>query len=165
MSTERHPELLAWLVGGNDAVIFDETHLGIGENPGIAALGRKYRLHGLFAGIMLLAFLFIWKNSFSLVPPYTDDEESDEGNISTGKDSLSGFTALLRRSIPARDVLAVCFEEWKKTAGGSPGDRGERLRQMQAIVEEEKGRPAGSRNPVAAYKTISTLLSERKRMP
>ncbi|MCX7887248.1 MAG: DUF4350 domain-containing protein, partial [Verrucomicrobiae bacterium] len=43
---ERHPTLLAWVIGVANAVCFDETHHGIAERPGIATLLRKYRLHG-----------------------------------------------------------------------------------------------------------------------
>ncbi|MEO7298895.1 MAG: DUF4350 domain-containing protein [Verrucomicrobiota bacterium] len=45
MRKERHPELLAWLVGQNGTVLFDETHLGVNSDPGIAALAcRSLRL-------------------------------------------------------------------------------------------------------------------------
>jgi hypothetical protein len=160
MRRERHPDLLAWLVGPSRSAIFDETHFGIEENPGVAALGRKYRLQIPFASILFLAFLFIWKNAFSLVPPYTDDEEG-RGNLSMGKDYLSGFAGLLGRTIPPRDVLSACREEWEKTGHRGSKGRDEALQQIRSLVEEEKGKPAGKRNPVNAYNRIISLLSER----
>jgi len=48
MRNERHPEFLAWLMGSSLNAVFDEFHLGIQENTGVAGLARKYRLHGLF---------------------------------------------------------------------------------------------------------------------
>ena len=68
MLKERHADLLAWVIGPSSRVMFDEAHLGIVEEPGVAMLMRKYRLHGLVAGLLLLAALFIWKNSSRFAP-------------------------------------------------------------------------------------------------
>jgi hypothetical protein len=65
---DREPKLLAWLTGPNREIIFNETHLGVMENPGIAALARKYNLHGAVVALLALAGLFVWKNSVSFVP-------------------------------------------------------------------------------------------------
>lgn len=160
MRQERQPQLLVWLVGGSRAVIFDETHLGVGENPGIATLIRKYRLHGVVAALVLLAGLFVWKNSVSFVPPH-EDAGTEGGDVVEGKDSAAGFVNLVRRSIPARDLLKVCFEEWKKScARGRSGLTG-KLARLDGIVKEECARPAKERNPVAAYQRISHVLKER----
>ncbi len=74
MAKDRHADLLAWLVGANRNVVFDEAHFGVVETSGVAMLMRKYRLHGLAAGLLLLAGLFIWKNASSLVPPHAEPE-------------------------------------------------------------------------------------------
>ena len=161
MRKERHPDLLAWLVGSSRSAMFDETHFGIEENPGVAALGRKYRLQVPFASVLILVFLFIWKSAFSLVPPYTEDEEGRE-SVSTGKDYLSGFAGLLGRTIPSRDILSVCFEEWDKTGHHGSKGQDEALQQVRSIVEEERIKPARERSPVNAYNRISSLFSERK---
>jgi hypothetical protein len=160
MRKERHPDLLAWLVGSSRSAMFDETHFGIEESPGVAALARKYRLQVPFASVLFLVFLFIWKNASSLVPPYTDDEEGRD-SVSTGKDYLSGFAGLLGRTIPSRDILAVCVEEWDKTGRRGSKELDEAVQQVRSIVEEEKGRPARERRPVNAYNRIASLLSER----
>jgi hypothetical protein len=158
MVKDRHADLLAWLVGGNRNVVFDEAHLGIVEHSGVAALLRKYRLHGVAAGLLLLAGLFIWKNSTSLVPPHAGGENDD---CVTGKDSASGFVNLLRRGIAPRDLLATCFAEWKKstTAGGKISST--RFQQAEAIINSENALPNKERNPVAAYKKISNTLEIR----
>ena len=44
---ERHADLLAWLVGLNARVLFDETHLGVSESPGVAASALELALEGL----------------------------------------------------------------------------------------------------------------------
>lgn len=165
MQKERHPELLAWLAGQNTVVVVDETHHGIAENPGVAALGRAYRLHGLFAALIVLALLFLWKNTVSLVPPAAEGQNGPPQDTAAGKDSLAGFTGLLRRSIPARDILAVCVDEWKKTALHHRREAATEANRVQAVLEREQGRPPKQRDPVRAYRTISTLLAERKRTP
>ena len=157
MVRDRHAELLAWLVGANNRVVFDEAHLGISESPGVAALMRKYRLHGLAAGLLLLAGLFIWKNSTSLVPPHADEQSDD---FVTGKDAASGFVNLLRRSISRRELLGVCFAEWKKSAAPSGKFSSARLRQAEAVFQSENSLPAGQRDPIATYKKISETLKK-----
>jgi hypothetical protein len=159
MAGDRHAELLAWIVGANNLVVFDEAHLGIVESPGLAALMRKYRLHGLAAGLLLLAGLFIWKNSTSLVPPHADEQRED---FVTGKDAASGFVNLLRRSIAPREVFGVCFAEWKKSAATSGTFSSVRLQQAEAVFQSENSLPAGQRNPIATYKIISETLGQQK---
>lgn len=159
MAKDRHAELLAWLVGANRNIVFDEAHLGIAETPGVAALMRKYRLHGLAAGLLLLAGLFIWKNSTSLVPAHLETGRED---FVAGKDAASGFVNLLRRSIAPRDLLATCFAEWKKTAAPTGKFSSARLQQAEAIFQSENSRPPKDRNAIIAYKKISETLGNRK---
>jgi hypothetical protein len=152
MEKDRHADFLAWLVGANKNVVFDESHFGIVETSGVAILMRKYRLHGLAAGLILLAGLFIWKNSTSLVPPHADAKK--EGFIA-GKDAASGFVNLLRRSIAPRDLLATCFAEWKKSAGKNSNSR---FQQAEIIFQSENSLPDKDRNSITAYKNISNAL-------
>jgi hypothetical protein len=158
MESDRHADLLAWLVGENKNIVFDEAHLGVVETSGVTVLMRKYRLHGLAAGLILLAALFIWKNSSSLVPPHTDEKPDD---FVAGKDAASGFVNLLRRSIAPRDLLATCFAEWKKS--GTPAGKfsSTRLQQAEAIFQSENSLPSKDRNPVEAYKKIFKALETR----
>ena len=158
MTKDRHADLLAWLVGSGTRVVFDEAHLGTYESPGVAALMRQYRLHGLAAGLLVLAGLFIWKNSTSLVPPHMDEQRDD---FVAGKDSTSGFINLLRRNIPTREIFDVCFAEWKKSAAPSKQFSNTRLQQAEAIFQAENSRPALQRDPVTAYKQISETLGNR----
>ena len=159
---ERTASLLAWLAGPNSAVIFDETHFGIQESPGVAALGRKYRLQGLFAGLLLLAALFIWKNATSLVPPGEGRPERSEG-ARAGRDSLAGLAGLLRRTIPQSDILAACVEEWKRTSRKGARDSAGDAALVESIAAGETRRPKRGRDPVGAYQQIHKLLAERKR--
>ena len=162
MAGDRQAGFLAWLVGANRKVVFDEAHLGIVEAPGVAELMRKYRLHGLAAGLLLLAGLFIWKNSTSLVPPAA---EAERGDFVAGKDAASGFVNLLRRSIAPRDLLATCFAEWKKSVAPAGTFSSARRQQAEAIFQAENSRPPGERNAAEAYKKISEALGNRNQKP
>ncbi len=157
MQRDRHADLLAWLIGPNRAVVFDEAHLGVTESPGVATLMRRYRLHWFAAALAGLAALFVWKNSVSLLPAR---EGFRSGNVIAGKDATSGFINLLRRSIPSRDIFTACFTEWK--ASTSPGSySATRLHQAQAMFEAEQSLPVKERKPVNSYRRISKILHER----
>jgi len=152
---EREPRLLAWLIGPAEHIVFDEAHLGVVESSGVAVLMRKYRLTGVIGALVLLAGLFIWKNSFSLVPPYAGETRSP---FVPGKDATAGFVNLLRRNIPARQVLEVCFEQWTRSLLNRANYRIAAVDQAQTIMEHERARPVTARNPVQAYREISQAL-------
>ena len=160
MQSARHADLLAWMIGPNRTIVFDEAHLGIVDQPGIAALMRRYRLHWVIGSLALLTGLFVWKNSTSLVPARTAD--STDAFIA-GRDATSGFVNLLRRNIPAREVLATCYMEWKKTAAQSGSYSAVRLQQAEAVFNAENSRTAKERNPVETYRTIAGILHKRKK--
>jgi hypothetical protein len=155
MQRDREPELLAWFIGPGRNIIFDEAHLGVTESPGVATLIRKYRLQWFVAGLMVLAGLFVWRNSVSLLPPRKG--ESRETHVA-GKDAAAGFDNLLRRSIPKRELLATCFAEWKKSIGQTGKYAAHRIQQAEAVVAAEKARPEKNRDPVRAYQSISRIL-------
>jgi hypothetical protein len=159
MAADRHADLLAWLVGPSKSIFFDEAHLGIVETPGVTKLMRQYRLHGLAAGLILLAGLFIWKNSLSFVPPYPDEREPEH---LAGRDAAAGFVNLLRRNIPARELLRVCFAEWTKSLAGGGAHTIARVDQAQAVLEAEDARAQVERDPVRAYREICRVLKGNK---
>ena len=113
MMTDRKPALLAWLAGNSRRLVFDETHHNVFENPGVANLVRKYRLHGLIAGLLLLTALFVWKSAASFLPRDRADEEANA--MIAGRDAYSGFTNLLRRGLRPADLLGTCLVEWRKS--------------------------------------------------
>jgi len=159
----RHPKLLAWFVGPAEQAVFDEAHLGVVETSGVAVLLRRYRLHGVMGALVLLAGLFIWKNSVSLVPA---PAESSRPDVITGKDAAGGFVNLLRRNIPPAKILDVCFEEWTKslTHGGSHTIA--KVDRASEIMEAENARTTRQRDPVQAYQEICRALkSSRFQVP
>lgn len=149
------PALLAWLAGGNRTVVFDESHLGIVEQPGVAGLGRRYGLQGLAAGLLLLALLFVWMNGASLVPPAKGAAAGEPERV--GRDSATGMVNLLRRSVPRSSLISVCIAEWKKGRGRG-GSRAEaaKLARLEALSG------IGRRDPRAEYEEIRRILAEKK---
>jgi hypothetical protein len=158
----REPKLLAWLIGPGAHVVFDEAHLGVTESAGVAVLMRKYRLHGVIGGLLLLALLFIWKNSFSLVPPHADLARSDH---IAGKDATAGYVNLLRRNIAPREILDVCFNEWTKSLLHRGNFRIASVDQAQAVMDAERARPPRARNPVKTYLDICRALKSTSPPP
>lgn len=162
MRREREAALLAWFIGPNREVLFDETHFGLQADPGIAALARKYRLHGLIAGLLLLAGLFVWKNAISFVPPIDDDIFEGRNAIVTGKESAAGFVNLLRRSISPAEIVSTCLAEWKKSGAHPRQKASSTIERLDALAREEASRSKRERNPVQSYRNISAVLTERK---
>jgi len=161
MFKNRSAPLLAWFLGGGRDAIFDEAHLGVVEQTGMATLMRRYRLHGLIFGLLVLVALFVWKNSQSLVPPHAE-VESKAGPVVLGRDSVAGFVNLLRRGIKPAEILNVCFAEWKKSgariAAVSPAQRAE----VERLVQYQAGLEPHQRKPVANYRVICQILQRRK---
>ncbi len=158
MRNERYADLLAWLVGGNPHVMFDETHFGVMQSPGVSSLIRKYGLTGFFASLFVLALLFVWKNSASFVPQ--PEERFAEGGA-LGKDMMAGFVNLLRRNIAPHDILPACVTEWEKTFAHLQQDDPVVWAQIAAAIRTEEARPSKERQPMKLYRTISRILAER----
>jgi hypothetical protein len=156
---DRHSDLLAFLVGPNRNVIFDEAHLGITETPGIATLMRRYRLHWLGVSLTLVAILFIWKMSMPLMP--LRDSETSADYID-GKDTSAGIVNLLRRSIPSSELLATCFNEWKKSTAQAGAYSRSRIQTAETAFDKQKpGAAMKQEETVRLYREISRILQRQ----
>lgn len=162
LRNERQAGLLAWMVGSNTRVLFDETHLGVQENPGVASLVLKYRLEGVILAFLLLAALFIWKNAVPFIPPPAAGGQFQGADIVEGRDVNSGLVNLVRRSIPTGEVIAVCFREWKKSCVRNRSDLQARADQMESLARLEASRTNTDRDPVRCYIAMCRILKERK---
>jgi hypothetical protein len=138
--SERHPQLLVWLIGGNSKIIFDETHFGIYKQPSVAQLLRHYRFHWFFAALVVLALLFIWKSTSYFVPPPQDDVLAGADVVSE-KDYTQGLIALLRRNIAGSQVLQVCAREWEQTFKKIQGFGPLRLSMLKASLKRNQMHP------------------------
>jgi hypothetical protein len=160
--SERHPGLLTRLIGPNSHIVFDEAHLGVYEVPGVAGLIRSFGFHWFFIGIIVLFVLFIWKNSVHFVPPLDITSDGPNLNTNSGRDYAQGLISLLRRNLPAKAVLRVSQEEWKKSFGARQ-PKSSKARQgkstmstMDEIVSKNQS------DPVKGYNAICKILSEGK---
>jgi len=161
MRKERHPPLLAWLIGPCPQVIFDETHLGIAEHPGVMTLARRYRLHGLFAGLLALVGLYLWKSMARFVPPWEESDGPHTVQLASGKDDTSALVNLLQRNISSAELGTVCFREWERTCARTGRIPSARLDRIRTAMELEENLPARERNPVELYNQISRIIAER----
>ncbi len=145
----RQPALLSWLVGKGPRIVFDETHLGIRQQPGVATLARQYHLTGLFWGLALVAAVWTWKNAVPLLPETEPDSEDDAAVVidHTSTDALVG---LMKRHIPARDLMDICVETVARTGGAET----ERIRRILSADAPN------ARDPVVRYRAVCRSLSK-----
>jgi hypothetical protein len=156
MRRERHPGFLAWLIGPNRRVIFDETHLGITESPGVSMLMRRYHLGGLVGGLLVLAALVVWKNSARLLPSPGREAAAEE--VVLGKESFAGFVNLLRRNISPSQLLPLSLEQWSRQSL-SANQPNAQIERAHRIIKEYP------RDIVGAYRQIAGLIHETKWNP
>jgi hypothetical protein len=144
---ERDSDLIVALAGPATEIVFDENHFGVVETGSVTKLMRKYHLEGAIAVLLLVAVLFLWRSASSLLPSRAPKAEQ----AVTGRDSLEGMTALLRRGIAEKDLVRICVGEWKRTS-----------------LNDHKSLPKGfsealidHKNVVLAYREIASRLERR----
>ena len=153
LRAEPRPALLSALVGPARRVIFDETHFGIAEQPGMMTLARRYHLQGALGALGLLAGLFLWRNVVSLVPPPVPAGDAAAMATVTGRDAAAGFLNLLRRGVSPRELIAVCLAQWQQAPGQRVPDAATVAR-LRALADAEAARPINRRSPAAAYRAM-----------
>lgn len=152
LKADRQSVLLTWLLGENHRIVFDETHLGVREQGGIMALARRFGLMPLLGVLLLMAGLYIWQQSIPLVPPV--DVPSADLVIGVAHDSFSGLVNLLRRSIPANQLLKVCCQEWQKSFARELQHDNQLRKQLNDAMTAQD-------DPVVRYQRIARLRAER----
>ncbi|MFC1857274.1 DUF4350 domain-containing protein [Thermodesulfobacteriota bacterium] len=163
LHADREPELLAWFIGNKSKVIFDESHFGIRENPGISSLLRKYRLHGFIFGVLLMAGLFVWKNSTYFVPPPADKNHPAENRFTAERDSTEAMIGLLLRNIPKQEILSVCVREWQRFSV-SESKLPAKKKGMLTNVNAEKLKMMQQADVVRGYQAICRTVAEGKKL-
>ncbi|CAB1064538.1 hypothetical protein D1BOALGB6SA_9334 [Olavius sp. associated proteobacterium Delta 1] len=157
LRSERHPQLLVWLLGRHKKIIFDESHFGIYQHPGVAGLLRHYRFHWFFGALTLLALLFVWKSAVYFVPP-RKQENSSTAEVVSEKDYTQGLIALLRRNISGREILQVCGHEWEQTFKKDKRIKSGAVEHMKSILQTESNSSKKKSDPVTAYRKISSVF-------
>lgn len=150
-------KFISWLVGDARRVIFDETHFGssIGDEDSLMTLARRYGMHGLFIGGLLLFALYVWRNSASLVPP---DESRDLGHwradAIAGMSATSGLEGMLSRGISRKQILKRCFETWDGTSAAANAVPAERRARARAEIAGE----IDIKNVPAIYRKLRDII-------
>lgn len=135
-------------------IVFDESHHGLGPQPGIMKLLRRYRLTVFIWIAILLVALYAWRSATSLAPrqyrPHAEDEPAKRGN------PLDGMTALLRRSLSDRAVLRSMQQAWDGLPQSARA-AADNATLEEAITETEQlGGTLAER-----YNAVQTRLKER----
>jgi hypothetical protein len=163
LRSERHPELLAWMIGESSQVVFDETHFGIFKHPGVLSLIKNYRFQWFIFGIAILALLFIWKNSAYFVPPLKSGRSRQSKNFASDRESTRGLISLLRRNIPKRQLLQTCVREWERSIQSEKRFRNDKLKQIKSVLQKNETRSPKSIDPVVGYRRIIKIISKERR--
>jgi hypothetical protein len=150
LAADRDTAFLGWLFRKQTMVLFDESHFGIVENPGIVSLARRYGLESALFVLLILALFFVWANRYTLLPK--------PKNPTTGSLTVSGqggetvFVNLLHRSLPTKDLLAISTDLWRK----GPHDAG-KVKKLEQLLTTLDARSS----IVDRYNQISQRLNER----
>ena len=155
---QRQTALLAWLSGTGTRFVFDETHLGTRLSPGILTLVRRYGLGGVLAGLVGVTALALWRAASGLVPRLPAPS-SDSRDVVLGRDAATGFTQLLRRSVPTEELLPLCVAEWRRSLPANRPDLGRKAEAIQDLCNLETARPPREQNLADAYRRMTELLS------
>jgi hypothetical protein len=153
--------LLSRLIAGPE-VVFDETHLGVTEETGMANLARNYHLGPVLLALLFVAALVVWRNSVSFIPRSEGRSETELAGEGEGKDSGAGLLSLLRRTIPPAELAAVCFQEWRRSRPDKDKRNAAKTAAIQSIVQQEQSKPASQRDPVQTYRAACRALTEKK---
>ncbi|MCI5210949.1 MAG: hypothetical protein D3910_19675 [Candidatus Electrothrix sp. ATG2] len=166
MLRDRQVALLTWLTGNPTRLIFDEFHHGLRSQESIAGLLRSHNLHGIVIILFLLAALFVWKNSSSLLPRYRRQEQPVRHRI--GRDQFEGMVNTLRLH-PPDNLVAVALRQWEQGNRKWCDRHPKQIQKMRQRVElsETAENSDKSRNreaqQVDRYRSISRILHENKK--
>ena len=103
LQLDRQPVLLSWLLGAHADIEFDESHLGVIEDRGIAALARQYGLGAAMILLVVAAGLFSWHRMALFVPPAPERTE-----VALRYQQTAGLEALLQRAIAPGELATAC---------------------------------------------------------
>ncbi len=157
LRNQRASGLLTWfVVPGNDIVV-DESLKGLVKQPGVAALTRQYRLHGVVAALLVIAMLFIWRQSAVFVPAVKSRQSSHETPPAAGRDTSQGLVHLARQHIGSDELLPLCYRTWKTHAVRRVSPT--RMADVKALALKAAAQPKEAIQ-VRIYQQICELLKQ-----
>ncbi|TVR49486.1 MAG: hypothetical protein EA425_12120 [Puniceicoccaceae bacterium] len=160
----REPGFLAWLPGGRHLVIFDETHLGVASQTGIAVLVRRYRLGGFVLTLAAVLGLVVWRGSLPLLPPHPGRAAGN--TIRAELSSEAGLASLLSRGVSESELPETAFRLWKRSFIRNEADRRRHaalLREVEELLAAESALPPRRRNPRETHLKIHSILNRHPR--
>ena len=122
-------------------------------------LMRRYRIHGVFIGLLIVVLLWAWRSGSALAP---GSEELDRGldgagSQVSGANREAGLTRLLKRSIPPSQLFSECLGIWKSSTRSIPPEQEQKKEQiLQSHLQNPKEYSA-----VRAYREMVALLRRR----
>jgi hypothetical protein len=158
MKDARHPALLAWLIGRTNTIVFDESHLGVVQSPGIADLVRRFRFEGVLLAFLVSGLLLAWHGMSSLLP--RRDRGGEDERAERGREMTAGLEALLKRSVPRSRLLSQCVAEYEHTLEpGAP--RRKRLERLRDLARHAESSGMTQDEVVHTYRRMRAILSEK----
>lgn len=158
MKKDRHPRLLAWLVGPNNRVVFDEGHLGVQKQEGIMGLARRYGLALFFGALVLWAVLYVWKSALPFLPRTAPGRERD-GSMNAERDLTEGLSALISRNLPPGQVLALGLREYEKSLGPARAAENAALEKARQYLASQ-GNSIGPDQAPEIYNRLAGMLGK-----
>lgn len=154
IKTHPNPVLLDFLAGGRPIIWVDETLHGLHQEEGVLWLVQRYRLQVALLLFWAALLALLWSMNGDLVrrPARSRSAEIIRGGEGAGV----ALQRLLQRSIPKGQVVAECWEQFRRR---SPQD-------AEAISAEPRWGPrlrtALGQGPLAGYKELRHLIAERR---
>mgnify|MGYP005844523247 CR=1 FL=1 len=160
----RYPQLLAWVLGDQRKLIFEETHLGVSERTGVATLMRRYGLEGFaiaFAGLMTLV---VWRGASPLLPPFGG--RARDAVIRSEHSLEAGLSDLIGRSVPTKSMPRLAFEAWKQSFVHTEAQRrfyAETLHEIETLLQAQEKLAPRHRKPAETHLKIKSIINRKKR--
>ena len=153
IKTHPNPVLLDFLAGGRPVIWVDETLHGLHQEEGVLWLVQRYRLQGALLLFWASLLALLWSMNGDLVRRPARSRSTEI--IRRGEGAGLASQRLLQRSIPKEQVVAECWEQFRRR---SPQD-------AEAISAGPRWGPrlrtALGQGPLAGYKELKHLIAER----
>jgi len=154
IKTHPNPVLLDFLAGGRPVIWVDETLHGLHQEEGVLWLVQRYRLQGALLLFWATLLALLWSMNGDLVRRPARSRSAEI--VRHGEGAGVASQRLLQRSIPKEQVVAECWEQFRRR---SPQD-------AEAISAEPRWGPrlrsALGQGPLTGYNELRRLIAERR---